>query len=48
MMIRIIPGVGRRPATVSTLDMVHPMRDYPDESVVAQALRRRVKEQRAG
>lgn len=47
MMIRIRPGVGRRPPTVSTLSCVHPTREYPDEPVVAQALRRRVKEARA-
>lgn len=47
-MVRIIPGVGRRPATVTHLDMVHPTRTYPNEPVVAQALRRRVKEQRGG
>lgn len=48
MMIRILPGMGRRPPTVSTLDMVHPTREYPGEPVVTQALRRRVKEQRGG
>jgi DNA invertase Pin-like site-specific DNA recombinase len=46
MMIRIRPGIGRRPPTVSTLSCVHPTREYPNASVVAQALRRRVKEAR--
>lgn len=46
-MVRIIPGIGRRPPTISHLDMVHPTREYV-EPVIAQAMRRRVREQRGG
>ena len=46
-MVRIMPGMGRRPPTISHLDMVHPTREY-DEAPVAQALRRRVKDARGG
>lgn len=47
-MVRIIPDVGRRPATVTHLDIVHPTRTYPNQRVVGQALRRRIREQRGG
>ncbi|WP_039393835.1 recombinase family protein [Novosphingobium sp. MBES04] len=47
-MISIKPGMGRSPAKISHLDMVHPTREYPGDSLVGQELRRRIKEARVG